>query len=196
MDNKDKFITALRGTRREGVDHVIAGLEELGFFAAPASTKFHLCEPGGLLVHSLNVYVEALALRELQIRIRPGLETALPVESVTIAALLHDVCKAEIYRQVEKFRKDKNDKWEKYKTYDVDYSGLPLGHGEKSVVRLLRWGLALTEDEMLAIRWHMGAWDLSDSTEARKSFNAASDRSPLLSLLVSADVLASRLLEA
>ena len=195
MDNKEKFVTALRGTRREGVDRVVAGLEKLGFFTAPASTKFHLCEPGGLLAHSLNVYVEALALRELQIRIRPDLETALPVESVTIAALLHDVCKAEIYRQVEKFRKDKNDKWEKYKTYDVDYSGLPLGHGEKSVVRLLQWGLALTEDEMLAIRWHMGAWDLSDSNEARKSFNAASDRSPLLSLLVSADVLATRLLE-
>ena len=196
MGNKDKFITALRGTRREGVDRVIAGLEELGFFTAPASTKFHLCEPGGLLVHSLNVYVEALALRELQIRIRPCLEASLPVESVTIAALLHDVCKAESYRQVEMFPKEKNDKWEKYKTYDVDYSGLPLGHGEKSVVRLLQWGLALTEDEMLAIRWHMGAWDLSDSTEARKSFNAASDRSPLLSLLVSADVLATRLLEA
>lgn len=35
-----------------------------------------------------------------------SLETALPKESVAIAALLHDVCKAEIYKQVVKRQKN------------------------------------------------------------------------------------------
>ena len=52
MNNKDYFIQILRSTGREGVDEVIAGLESLGFFEAPASTVFHLNEPGGLLRHS------------------------------------------------------------------------------------------------------------------------------------------------
>ena len=37
----------------------------------------------------------------------------------------------------------------------MDYFDLPVGHGEKSVIMLLRWGLRMTDDEILAIRWHM-----------------------------------------
>ena len=78
----------------------------------------------------------------------------------------------------------------------MDYASLPLGHGEKSVVRLLRFGLEMTEDEMLAIRWHMQGFDLSDSPEARGSYGAACAKCPLLGLVMSADMLASHLLEA
>ena len=196
MTAKEEFIALLQGTGRAGIDKVIVGLEALGFFTAPASTKFHGSEPGGLLAHSLNVYQEARVLREVQIRFRPDLEPRLPAESVVIAALLHDVCKAEIYHEIEKFRKDANNQWEKYKTYGVDYSAFPLGHGEKSVIRLLRWGLDLTEDEILAIRWHMHAWDLADSPEARANLTAAGDKCPLLAIIIAADGLASRILES
>ena len=34
----------------------------------------------------------------------------------------------------------------------------PLGHGEKSLFLITRH-IALTEEEALAIRWHMGAYD-------------------------------------
>ena len=34
----------------------------------------------------------------------------------------------------------------------------PLGHGEKSLFLITRH-MALTEEEALAIRWHMGAYD-------------------------------------
>lgn len=53
--NKNKFIELLQSTGRKGVDEMIAVLEELGFFAAPASTRFHLSYEGGLLEHSLGV---------------------------------------------------------------------------------------------------------------------------------------------
>ena len=63
-DNKNKFIEILSGTNRKGIENVLSKLEELGFFEAPASTKFHLSSKGGLLEHSLNVYEAAMSLRE------------------------------------------------------------------------------------------------------------------------------------
>ena len=41
-ENKDEFVKLLRSTEREGVDDVIAELEDLGFFEAPASSTQHL----------------------------------------------------------------------------------------------------------------------------------------------------------
>lgn len=196
MDNKQTFIDSLIKTGRPGIENVIEQLEKIGFFTAPASTVFHLNEPGGLLQHSINVYEEAKILRNEHIRIRPELEELLPEDSITIAALLHDVCKADIYKPAEKSRKNENGFWEKYMGYDVDYSDLPLGHGEKSVIRLLKWGLELTDDEMCAIRWHMGAWEMPfQSNDAKGNCNAAKAKSPLLSIICAADGLASFLLE-
>ena len=196
MDNKEYFIGRLRATGRKGIDNVIENLEKLGFFQAPASTVFHLNTTGGLLQHSVNVYEEAVAIREKQIEMRPEMEPFLPLDSIAIAALLHDVCKAEIYKPVEKSRKNSSGVWEKYMGYDVDYSEFPLGHGEKSVIRLLQWGLEMTDDEIYAIRWHMGAWDLPfQSSEAKGNSNAAKTKSPLMAVIGAADGLASFILE-
>ncbi len=194
MTEKERFVEELKKTGRAGVDRVVAGLEELGFFTAPASTRFHGSVPGGLLHHSLNVYDEAMVIRESQLKFRPEMADKLMPASVAIAAILHDVCKAEVYKEVEKFRKDKDGKWEKYTTYGVDYSAMPLGHGEKSVIRLLRLGLELTDDEILAIRWHMHAFDIPSSNEASGCFTAAGNKCPLLAVLIAADGLASRIL--
>lgn len=196
MTNKDRFISILRATGRRGVDNVIANLVRLGFFDAPASTVFHLNTPGGLLQHSLNVYDEAVAIAEMQIAFRPQMASSLAAESVAIAALLHDCCKAEIYKEGLKWRKDANGQWESYLAYKVDYSDLPVGHGEKSVIRLLQWGLEMTDDEIMAIRWHMDAWDLAfNSAEAKSNISAAKGRCPLLSVIKAADGLASFVLE-
>ena len=195
MTDKETFIEALRATGRAGVDKVIAGLEELGFFSAPASSKYHGNVPGGLLSHSLNVYTETKVIAETQIKLRPELAEKLPESSITIAALLHDVCKAEIYKEVLKWRKDANDKWEQYKTSAIDDTSFPVGHGEKSVIRLLRWGLELTDDEILAIRWHMSGFDIPSGGGGMANYSAAGDKCPLLAILVAADTLASKLLE-
>ena len=195
MTDKETFVEALKATGRAGVDRVIAELEKLGFFEAPASTRYHGNVPGGLLTHSLNVFTEAKVVAESQIRLRPELAERLPEVSIAIAALLHDVCKAEIYKQVEKFRKDAEGKWEKYTTYAVDDTSFPVGHGEKSVIRLLRWGLELTDDEILAIRWHMSGFDIPSGGGGMANYSAAGDKCPLLAILIAADTLASKLLE-
>ena len=192
---KEEFVSLLESTGRKGVDSVVDYLGKAGFFHAPASVNRHLCHDGGLLEHSLNVYKMAVRLRGQMVEMRPGIESRLPEDSVAIAALLHDVCKANIYKKVTKYRKDANNRWESYDGYDADYTRFPLGHGEKSVVMLLRLGLELTNDEVLAIRWHMGAWDLSfQSFESKSNISAASDV-PLVAVLQAADALAAHILE-
>ena len=196
MNNKDRFIDLLRSTGREGVNEVIDELESLGFFEAPASTRFHLNCEGGLLEHSLNVCDTALAVREVMIAKDESLRDLLPKDSVIIASLLHDTCKADIYKRVMKKRKNAFGVWEDVPGYDVDYSNFPMGHGEKSVIVLLCCGLALTDDEMMAIRWHMTAWDLAfQSPEMKGNLNQAKEICPLLTLIQAADGLASNMLE-
>ena len=195
--SKNKFTEILSATGRTGIDKVLSKLEEKGFFEAPASSKFHLSCKGGLLEHSLNVYEAAMFLREQVIARKPELEAQLPADSVAICALLHDTCKSDIYKEGILNRKNADGYWEKYVGYQVDYTaGLPLGHGEKSVIMLLSWGLDLTEAEIMAIRWHMSAWDMPmQSPEHKESFNAAKSKSALVSLIQSADGIATGLLE-
>ena len=102
-----------------------------------------------------------------------------------------------IYKEGILSRKNSDGYWEKYLGYQVDYNaGLPLGHGEKSVIMLLSWGLELKPEEMMAIRWHMTAWDLPmQSPEHKESLNAAKAKTPLVSLVQLADGFATGLLE-
>ena len=195
--NKDNFRGILQSTNRTGIEKVLQKLDELGFFEAPASTKFHLSCKGGLLEHSMNVYEAAVMLREQAVKERPELEELLPMDSVAICTLLHDTCKADIYKEGILSRKNADGYWEKYLGFQVDYNaGLPLGHGEKSVIMLLSWGLELKPEEMMAIRWHMTAWDLPmQSPEHKESLNAAKAKTPLVSLVQLADGFATGLLE-
>ena len=117
-------------------------------------------------------------------------------ETIAMCGLLHDVCKAEIYKRAIKRRKNEQGFWEDYEGYDVDYSNFPVGHGEKSVIVLLQAGLELTKEEILAIRWHMSAWDLPfQSYELMGSLNAAREKTPLIGILQAADGLAANVLE-
>ena len=196
MDYKKEFIELLKTTNRQGIDDLVEELEDLGFFKAPASTKFHLNEDGGLVQHSMNVCKAALSMRKSMIELDDSLLEALPKDSVIIASLLHDTCKADIYKPTMKKEKNRFGMWCDVPGYDVDYSNFPLGHGEKSVIVLLRSGFELTDDEIMAIRWHMNAWDLPfQSYDIKSNFNKAKEICPLLSLVQAADCLASNLLE-
>lgn len=195
-EKRERFEQLLQSTQREGVDSIIKVLDELGFFKAPASTRFHLDCEGGLMIHSLNVCEVAIDLRELMLKKNPKLTKALPLDSVIIAALLHDVCKAEVYKPAIKKQKTALGIWVPISGYDVDYSQFPMGHGEKSVIVLLKNGFRLTDDEIAAIRWHMHAWDLPfQSYELINNLNAAKKKYPLLSLIQAADGLAAHVLE-
>lgn len=195
MKLKDYFIETLKKVDRKGIDTVISMLEEKGFFEAPASTKFHGCYPGGLVEHSINVYEQSMYLLKIEQKVRKDVVKDITEDSIIIASLLHDICKSDLYHLTKKWKKDENNKWIQYDAYEKRYEDYPMGHGEKSVIMLLRCGLHLTNDESLAIRWHMGGFDLSEYQDAKKCFETASDKYPLVAIIVAADWLASRIKE-
>lgn len=98
MSYKDQILDLLDKTDRQGIDEVMDWLKGSGFFEAPASTQFHGNYEGGLAEHSLNVYTAAMQLRKTAVTLRPELADELPEDSIAIAALLHDICKADIYK--------------------------------------------------------------------------------------------------
>ncbi|MBJ2187751.1 MAG: HD domain-containing protein [Muribaculaceae bacterium] len=196
QSNRERFRSILQATGRDGIDYILEDLNTWGFFEAPASARNHFNFPGGLAEHSLNVYDMAMALRGAIVPMRADMEKALNPDSIAIAALLHDVCKTNIYRRTKRKQRNEIGVWEEIEGYEVDYTEMPVGHGEKSVIMLLRSGLDLEDEEIFAIRWHMGPWDLpAQSIEMDKSYRKAQDRSPLVALIHTADTLAAQILE-
>lgn len=194
--NKEEFLELLRSTKRDGIEDVITDLEELGFFTAPASAGHHLNVEGGLVLHSINTCKAALAIWEGMKPLEPSLATEVKRDSIIIASLLHDVCKSDIYKRSVKKRKNALGQWEDCEGYKVSYKDFPMGHGEKSVILLLCSGLDLSDDEMLAIRWHMGAWGINmNSYEDERCYDTARVLYPLVSIIQTADGLAAAILE-
>lgn len=156
---------------RAGAPDLLRWLESTDFFSAPASTKFHGAYPGGLVEHSLNVYYALIADPS-----RPG-----EPESRAICALLHDVCKANYYEPTEPGA----DGAPRYRVKDR----FPFGHGEKSAFLIGRF-MALTDEEALAIRWHMGAYD-DAARGGSRTLSEAMSKSPLVYALHAADMKAT-----
>jgi len=178
---------------RNGADKFLEWLQSTDFFTAPASTRFHLAKPGGLLEHSLHVYDRLRSLYVFEkTRSNKGSFMLTPEEEETIAicALLHDVCKANIYAIEMRNRKDKQGNWEKYPFYTIK-DLFPYGHGEKSVY-LISIHMQLSIAEMMAIRWHMGGFD--DSVKGGSyALKDAFQQYPLAVLTHLADMQASYL---
>ena len=194
--NQQEFEELLRSTGREGMEYVIEDLEKDGFFEAPASAGHHLNKQGGLCQHSLNVCKTGLMIWEGMKTLDPSAMNEVKRESIIITTLLHDVCKTDIYKRTVKRRKNKLGQWEDSEGYSVSYKDFPMGHGEKSVIMLLCSGLELHDDEMLAIRWHMGAWGINmNSYEDQRNYDIARQKYPLCSIVQSADSIAAAIME-
>lgn len=150
--NKEEFISiAKENIKREGIQKLLDWLETTDFFECPASSRFHSAEAGGLCFHSLNVYKRLKKLMEDE----QGTEN-INLESITIVALFHDVCKCCYYKTEYRNVKE-NGEWVQKPFYAVD-DQLPYGHGEKSVY-MVNGYMRLTREEALAINWHMGGFD-------------------------------------
>lgn len=187
---KDKFIKAYtENITRPGADKLLAWIESSDFFAAPASTRFHLSSPGGLLEHSLHVFERMKAICANEATITPGFNEP-SMETIAVCDLLHDICKANFYAVEMRNRKNDQGRWEQYPFYVVD-DKLPYGHGEKSVY-IISGFMRLSREEAMAIRWHMGFSD-NDFQGGGYSVGNAFDKFPLAVLLHIADLQATYL---
>ena len=150
----------------EKVDFVLPNglmdwLIDMGFFVKPASISFHGNESGGLFLHSFNVADVLIDMTE-----RLDLDWKRQ-QSPFIVGMFHDVCKMDDY--VDENAKGivlmgtgspvtSDPKWTK------NDSKVLKGHGDKSVMMLSQF-LTLTEEEMLCIRFHMGAYQTDEWQE-------------------------------
>ena len=192
---KDRFVELYQQLiTRPGADKLLAWLETTDFFEAPASTRFHLSRPGGLVEHSIHVYhrLHDLFVSERQNRENePFIELSdSEEETIAICGLLHDICKANFYAVEMRNRKNEQGQWEKYPFYVVN-DQLPYGHGEKSVY-IISGFMKLTREEAMAIRWHMGFSD-NDFRAGGFSVGTAFEKFPLALLTHMADLQATYL---
>lgn len=169
--------------KREGIEELIAFLTDSDFFQAPASSRYHLCDIGGLVEHSLNVYqclLEEVSFLNLQYS----------PETLAIVSLFHDICKINKYEKTTRNVKNKETgKWEAVPYYAVREDTFEMGHGALSVYYIQKF-MKLTDEEATAIYWHMGAFDLSNYSSANglsKCFTV----NPLAFALHRADMLAT-----
>ena len=191
MTDKEEFISIFNEKiKREGSEKLLDFLENKSdFFTAPASSRFHNAFEGGLLRHSLNVY-KCLADYLERPRVKETYKLSVSGESAAVVALLHDICKVNIYNI--SYRNSKNEKtgqWEKIPYYSID-DKLPYGHGEKSVYMISGF-MRLSRDEAMAIRWHMGFSGIED----KNTIGRALEMFPLAFALSVADMEASYFLE-
>lgn len=159
-----------------------------GFFSAPASTKYHGAYDGGLFDHCFTVYRR---LHELTSKL--GLKWQRP-ESPFIIGMFHDLCKCDQYLVTHRgalhtVDNDGDDIIARPPETIIEYNPNVLlkGHGDKSVMLLSQF-MSLTEEEMLCIRYHMGAYEKDDW----QGFDMAIRRYPNVLMAHTADMLASK----
>ncbi len=190
MDNRSRFIEIFKTKiTREGADKLLQFLlsPHSDFFTAPASSRFHSSYEGGLLEHSLNVYDCLVSYMQSEKAKNLGFEYS--DESIAIVALLHDLCKVNVYKKGFRNVKDEKGTWQRVDTFEYD-DQLPYGHGEKSVYMISPY-MMLKREEAFAIRYHMGY----SSTEDQRNVSSAFEMFPLAFALHVADSEATYYLE-
>ena len=159
------------------LDGVIEELDDMGFFTAPASTHYHGAYEGGLFDHSLAVAEKLVQMTDLM-----DLKWE-NVRSPKIVGMYHDLCKCDSY--VKAMTEE---------GWSYNPKQLLAGHGDKSVILIqaldnIPW---LTEEEILCIRYHMGAYE---GEKVWRNFDAAIRKYPNVLWTHTADMWASKVLD-
>ncbi len=138
--------------RREEVNRFEEFLREhTSWETAPASTRFHLAKPGGLLEHSLNVAGTLLRLRET-------LAPDLSEESCVIVALYHDVGK--VGAAGKPYYLPNPSDWHVRNrgiVYVVNQDLVHMDIATRSLLLIAPY-VPLTDEEAQAIRYHDGQY--------------------------------------
>lgn len=178
------FIRAERNGRDpddflDRIAHCLKWLHSTDFYTAPASTVYHGAFPGGLITHSLEVVNEIIALHSV-----PKFNSV-RIEDAILVALVHDWCKIGLYEQyMRNVKNEETGVWEKVPAYKRKNALVPLGHGVASMLLAQRF-FKLSIDEALAIRWHMGEYNVASNE--MNELHAANESVPLVQLLQFAD---------
>lgn len=161
----DKYFDILNTSK------ITNAFEDWGFFKTPASVNHHGNYEGGLFDHSFAVTEALLELTE-----KLDLKWQRP-ESPVIVGMFHDLCKCYNYEY-----NTESGQWQYKKNPTM------TGHGELSVI-MGQQIIPLTDEEILCIRWHMGAYDDKDNWN---KLGRAIEICPNVLYTHTADMIASR----
>ena len=127
MTIKEQIIETLRSTKRENIETVISYMEDHGFFTRGCH-RHHRYE-GGLADHAWQTYQLAKQIEAENRQRNPNVPLLAP-DSLAICALLHDFCNCHGMHHIRR-------------------------HGYRSAQMLKELGFHLSQEEFLAIRFHM-----------------------------------------
>lgn len=175
MDDKINLTKELLGDRAD--DGFIMWLMDIGYFKAPAAINHHGNHEGGLFEHSLEVCKQLKHFTEC-LNLKWDCE-----ESPGVVGLLHDICKTDDYSTNGYINYEANYVYNDHKIMD--------GHGDKSVI-MLAGHFPLTEEEVMCIRFHMGAFTDKDQWGY---YSKAVKKYPNILFTHTADMIASQILE-
>lgn len=179
---KDRIVSILKETKRDGITDLIECMEDGGFFEAPCSGAHHLSKEGGLAEHSFNVYEHMVALRL-------AFNSDIPADSIKICAILHDLGKMGDYGKANYVENIlKNGKRSESKPYVTNSELKYLPHEVRSAIIAERY-IRLIEEEEQAILWHNGLY-------GQFKYDIQGRETPLYMILHWADMWASRVTEA
>lgn len=151
------------------------------FFTAPASSIYHDSYESGLVAHTLNVVKEIIDMQRA-----PKFEQC-DITSAVLVALVHDWCKIGLYESyLKNVKNEETGIWEQVKAYRRTKPSLLFGHGASSMFIASQY-FKLSTEEALAIRWHMGVWNVSQPEQDELQY--ANENYPLVHLLQFADQL-------
>ncbi len=186
----------LMATKRKGMKKLIAYMEEIGFFTAPASGGNHLCCEGGLVIHTANVMMMAEKFGKICFG-REGYRNI--KASLMLAAGLHDLgkCGREgspyyVENLIKDGRPSKADPVQKYKRsetkpYSISTALCHIDHPLRSVELATRF-IDLTEEEEHAIFYHDGMY-------GSLAYDLKNHEQPLQTCLHFADFWAAQFME-
>lgn len=179
----ETLLKTFTGTRKEQIDRLMDGNLGTVFCTAPASsrTEFHSCYAGGLLRHSLNV---TKFLSRLAKGFAPNKWTD---ETLVLVGLFHDLGKTIDGNGEEIYVPNPSD-WHREKLgalYEINKEVRHMAISDRSLFLLQKFGVALSEEEFLAIK-------LADGQNVRENEGYRYKEPELAVLLATANTLAER----
>lgn len=185
LDNKKFVVDKLLETKREGMEDLIAYMEDCGFFSAPCSGSYHLACEFGLVQHTRNVMMTAenIGYHLLGPKKYPEIK-----DSVTIAAALHDLGKMGQFEKPNYIPNIlKGGKQSDSKPFTTNPDLLYVDHEIRSIA-IASMFIDLTEDEQFAILYHNGMY-------GNLKYALSGKETPLFMIIHWADMWASRVIE-
>lgn len=199
LEVKQEYIDLLHEIKRPNcdVEGFIAYLEDTDFFSAPASTQYHCSFPGGLCLHSINVYKALVSLNE-------SFGNKYKNDTLLLVGLLHDLDKILKYERTSKNEKeycddgDKSDslgrfRWKTTETYRVKDASSKVNLGNKGFASYMIASMffSLSEEETYALVYQYSA----TSNEQLTDLSTILAKYNLCVMLHSADIITTYCLE-